>query len=54
MSPECTTFLMHRAQCYQDQGQSEESIKDLTNCQGLDGNNPQVLYQLGLSFYADG
>lgn len=56
MMPESTEFLMHRAQCQYDQGHFDFSITDLKKGLKEDGNgrnNPQVLYKLGLSFYAN-
>jgi tetratricopeptide (TPR) repeat protein len=47
-----TTFLMHRAQCEYDQGHHEKSIEDLQQGLEVGANDPQVLYKLGLSFYA--
>ena len=46
-------FLKNRSQCYYDMGEYENSIQDLT--QGLSFNNkdPQVLYKLGLTYFAD-
>lgn len=43
---------MNRAQCYYDLGQYTESITDLKTALNVDENDPQVLYKLGLSFYA--
>lgn len=43
---------MNRAQCYYDLGQYVESITDLTDALKVNENDPQVLYKLGLAYYA--
>jgi tetratricopeptide (TPR) repeat protein len=44
---------MHRAQCYYDQGEHADSIKDLNLALSIKEDDPQVHYRLGLAFYAD-
>lgn len=53
MNPSNTGYLMHRASCNYDQKNYQKSITDLLL--GLDKTptDPKILYQLGLSYYAD-
>ena len=46
-------FLTHRAQCYYDQGMYDLSIKDLLKGLEEEAEDPQLLYRIGLSYYAD-
>ena len=46
-------FLKHRAQCYYDMGDFERSIADLTRGLSCNSKDPQVLYKLGLTYFAD-
>lgn len=43
---------MNRAQCFYDLQQFTESIDDLLTALKVNENDPQVLYKLGLSYYA--
>ena len=43
---------MNRAQCYYDLKLFTESIRDLTAALQINEADPQVLYRLGLAFYA--
>jgi len=47
-----TQYLMNRAQCYYDLRLHTESINDLTTAHELDDTDPQILYRLGLAYYA--
>ena len=43
---------MNRAQCFYDLNMYVESIADLNQALAVNENDPQVLYKLGLSYYA--
>ena len=43
---------MNRAQCLFDMGQYPEAITDLEAALAVDSENPQVLYKLGISYFA--
>ena len=47
-----TKFLMNRAQCYYDLKMYTEAISDLITALQIDETDPQILYRLGLSYYA--
>jgi tetratricopeptide (TPR) repeat protein len=53
MNPEIRDYWMHRAQCEYDQGHYEQSIEDLIKGLEVSHEDPQVLYKLGLSYYAN-
>lgn len=53
MDPSNTGFLMHRASCNYDQKSYQKSIVDLLLGLEKTPSDPKILYQLGLSYYAD-
>lgn len=51
--PENIEFLTHRAKCYHDQGAFEQSVEDLMKGLEMAPNNPELMYRLGLSHFAN-
>jgi tetratricopeptide (TPR) repeat protein len=47
-----TQFLMNRAQCYYDLKMYTQAIEDLTTAVNINATDPQILYRLGISYYA--
>ena len=46
-------FLLHKAQCEYDNGFYDKSIDDLQKGLEMYETDPELLYYLGLSYYAD-
>lgn len=53
MDKTSTEFLINRSLCYYDMKKFDKSIQDLQDSLKLSQNNPKILYQLGISYYAD-
>ena len=51
--PQNIEFLKNRAQCYYDMNEFQLSIDDLKTGLTYNSKDPQVLYKLGLTYFAD-
>ena len=51
--PENTQFLMNRSLCYSKQQKYDLAIEDLITGQKHNPSDPQLLYRLGLAYYAN-
>ena len=52
LKPKDIEFFKNRAQCFYDMGYFENSIDDLNLALEIKSNCPQILYKLGLTYFA--